>query len=263
MTLAALNSAITGAQVSQEKINIIANNIANIGTTGFKKLNIETADLFYQTLKRAGTIDNPESSKRPVGVQVGYGSKIIGTNRNLAQGSLRQTNQPLDVAITVPGYLAVTLPNGRIGYTRSGFLKKDADTGLITTSEGYNLTNNITIPDNIQIQDITISADGLITAPNPQNPIENVEIGKLQLFNFPNERGLTSVGNNLLEESLSSGEPFEVENTNSFQQKYLEGSNVEAVEELTELISAQREYELNTRVIRVVDEIEKGTNDLK
>lgn len=264
MAIPALNAAITGAQVAQEKINVIANNIANVGTTGFKKLNVETADLFYQTLKRAGTIENAEASRRPVGVQVGYGSKVVGTNRNLTQGALRETGQPLDVAIRVSGYIAVTLPNGRVGYTRSGFLKKDPATGLITTSEGQPLTNNITIPDNVELQNLNISANGLITATNPDNSAEEVEIGQIELFNFPNQAGLTNIGGNLLEESLASGEPFEVENlTDAFQQGYLEGSNVSAVEELTDLISAQREYELNSRVIRVADEIEKETNNIK
>ena len=262
MAIPALNAAITGAKVSQEKINVIANNIANVGTTGFKKLNVETADLFYQTLKRAGTIENAEASRRPVGVQVGYGAKIVGTTRNLAQGALRETGNALDVAIRVSGYLAVTLPNGRIGYTRSGFLKRDAETGLITTSDGQRLSNNITLPENIE--GLNISANGLITVTNPENSAEETEIGQLQLFNFPNQQGLVNIGNGLLEESLASGEPFEVENlTDAFQQKYLENSNVTAVEELTGLISAQREYELNSRVIRVADEIEKETNNIK
>ncbi len=264
MAIPALNAAVTGAQVSQEKINVIANNIANVGSAGFKKLNVETADLFYQTLKRAGTIENAEASRRPVGVQIGYGAKVVGTNRNLTQGALRETGQPLDIAIRVAGYLAVTLPNGRIGYTRSGFLKKDSQTGLITTSEGQQLTNNITIPDNIPLSDLNISANGLITATNPDNSAEEIEVGQLELFNFPNEAGIANIGNGLYEESLGSGEPFQIENlTDAFKQGYLENSNVSAVEELTALISAQREYELNSRVIRVADEIEKETNNIK
>lgn len=264
MATPALGAAVTGAQASQAAIDNIANNIANVGTTAFKKSNIETTDLFYMTLKRAGTIENTEASRRPVGIQVGYGTKIVGTNRVMTQGAIRQTDQPLDIAILKTGYIAITLPNGRTGYTRAGFLKRDPETGLIVTNEGNPLTNNITIPANVNTEDISIAADGTITGLANGNPNDAIDIGNLELFTFPNERGLTQIGNSMFEETLASGEPVQVEDlTDSFLQGALEESNVSAVEELTGLITAQRAFELNNRVIRVVDEMQKDTNNIK
>lgn len=264
MATIALGAAVTGANAEQKRIDIIANNIANVNTTAFKKSNVEQADLFYMELKRAGTIENTEASRRPVGIQVGYGTKIVGTNRNLAQGPINQTSQPLDIAVLKSGYLAITLPNGRVGFTRAGFLKRDPETGLIVTSDGNPLTNNLTIPANVNTEDVTIAADGSITGLVDANPNDVVEIGNLQLFTFPNERGLISIGNGLYEETLASGEPIEIEDLSAtFQQGALEGSNVTAVEELTNLITAQRAFELNSRVIRVVDEIQKDANNIK
>lgn len=264
MASPALSAAITGAQAAQTQIDILANNIANLNTVAFKKSNVETADLFYQTLKRAGTIENAEASRRPVAVQVGYGTKVIGTNRNLQQGSIIQTGQPLDIAILKTGYLAITLPNGRTGFTRAGLLKRDPETGNIVTTDGYPLTNGLQIPENVLTDDITIAADGTITGLVDGNPNEVAEIGQVELYTFPNERGLVAIGNNTFEETQASGEAILKEDlSDSFQQRAREGSNVSAVEELTELITAQRAFELNSRVIRVTDEILKDANNIK
>jgi flagellar basal-body rod protein FlgG len=264
MVMIALQAAVTGTQASQTKIDTIANNIANINTTGFKKSEVQTSDLFYINLKRAGVIENSEASVRPVGVQIGTGSKILGTFRNLAEGSIRQTSQPLDIAITGHGYIAVTLPNGRIGYTRDGALKRDPNTGLITTSDGKPLTNNIAIPADILTDSVSISTSGLVTATEANNPSVIREIGQLEIFTFPNDQGLLAMGDNLLEETVASGNPVIIDDTNNkFRQGWLENSNVQAVEELTELITAQRAYELNSRVIRVVDEVAKDINSIK
>lgn len=264
MSVAALNAAVTGAMAAQVQIDNIANNIANVATAGFKKSSVETADLFYMTLKKAGSVENAEASRRPVGVQIGYGTKVTGSSRNLAQGHLIQTNHALDIAITGRGYLAVTLPNGRVGYTRAGLLKKDPDSGLIVTTDGKPLTNNIAISDDIDVETINISKSGLITAPDPQNPGTDIEIGQIELFTFPNERGLQAIGDNTLEVTVASGEAIQIDDlTDRIQQKFYEGSNVTSVQELTELITAQRAFELNSRVIRVVDEVQKDANNIK
>lgn len=265
MATPALGAAISGAQASQTRIDVIAADIANVNSLAYKGNDVEQTDLFYATLKRAGTIENAEASRRPIGVQVGYGTKVTGTSRNLTQGSIRETGGHLDVAILKTGYLAINLPNNRIGYTRVGALKRDPETGLITTSEGDSLTNALTIPLNVNLEDVNIAANGAITGLVEGNPNNVVEIGNLQLFTFPNQRGLIAIGKGVYEESeLASGGAIEIEDTsNSFQQRALEESNVSAVGKLTELITAQRAFELNSRVIRVVDEIQKDVNAIK
>jgi flagellar basal-body rod protein FlgG len=263
--MTALQAAVTGTQASQARIDTIANNIANISTTGFKKSEVQTSDLFYMNLKRAGIIENAEASVRPVGVQIGTGSKVLGTFRNLAAGAMRQTSQPLDIAISASaGYFAVTLPNGRTGYTRDGSFKRDPATGNLVTSDGKPLTNTIAIPANILTENVSISRSGEVSAPDPTNPAVNQVIGQLQLFSFPNDQGLLAIGDNMLEETVASGAPVELDDLdNKFLQGWLEQSNVQAVEELTELITAQRAYELNSRVIRVADEVSKDVNAIK
>lgn len=264
MATPALGAAISGAQASQTRIDVIAADIANVNSVAYKGNDVVQTDLFYATLKRAGTIENAEASRRPIGIQVGYGTKVTGTSRNLTQGSIRETGGHLDVAILKTGYLAVNLPNNRVGYTRVGALKRDPETGLVITSEGDSLTNALTIPLNVNLEDVNIAANGAITGLVEGNPNNVVEIGNLQLFTFPNQQGLVGRGKGIYEESLASGEAIEIEDTsNSFQQRALEESNVSAVGKLTELITAQRAFELNSRVIRVVDEIQKDVNAIK
>jgi len=260
----ALQAAISGAKVAQTWIDTRAQNIANLKTIGYKKIEVQASDLFYMDLKKAGILESSEASKRPVGVQVGMGAKVIGTYRNLAQGPLTQSSQPLDIAITGPGYFAVTLPGNRVGYTRAGAFKRDPDTGNIVTIDGKPLDNNIAIPANIQTQSINISRDGLVTAPDPANPANLIQIGQLELFTFPNEHGLEAIGDNILIATTASGEGVAIDDlTDKFQQGWLEDSNATAVEELTQLIEAQRAYELNSRVIRVVDEVHADLNKIK
>ncbi len=149
----ALHTALTGAQVALDRIDIWANNIANSDTNGFKAQEIQTADLFYTKLKKAGINENIEAERRPVGIQYGMGTKTVGTSMNSAQGAVRVTSNPLDIALTSNGWLAVTLPNGRTGYTRDGSLKRTND-GILTTFDGKSLTNNIVIPENIPTDSI-------------------------------------------------------------------------------------------------------------
>ena len=263
MGSAAMSAAVTGAQAQQFRIDTIANNVANVNTDGFKRVEATFSDLFYVNLKRSGILENAEAAPRPVGVQTGMGTKITGTFRNMEQGSLRQTFHPLDIAITGGGFFAIQLPNGRIGYTRSGSFQRDPENNNIVTSEGNSLETPITIPENVLTESIQISENGLITAQDPDNPAEIIEIGQLEIFTFSNNSGLEAIGNNLLIETAGSGPRLEIEDlTGRFKQSFLEESNVKAVEELTKLIEAQRAFELNNRVISTVKEMSDSTNKI-
>lgn len=264
MASTAMYAAISGAQAQQLRIDTIANNVANVNTTGFKGMEASFADVYYTNQKRAGILENAEASVRPTGVQNGLGTKILGTYRNMQLGALKQTQHPLDIAITGWGYFAVSLPNGRTGYTRAGTFQRDPDTGNIVTSDGNSLATPISIPANINTEDVQISNSGLVTAQDPNDPTNIIEIGQLEAFTFTNEAGLEAIGNNLLVETRASGEAVAIEDVNNrFKQYFLEGSNVSAVEELTKLIEAQRAYELNTRVVSTQDKILESTNNIK
>ena len=263
MSSIAMSAAVTGAQAQQLRIDTISNNVANVNTDGYKRMEASFSDLFYINLKRAGILENAEAAPRPTGVQIGMGTRVIGTYRVVEQGPLHQTFHPLDIALKGPGYFGITLPNGRIGYTRAGSFKLDSDRNIVT-QDGNSLTTAISIPANVPLENIQIAEDGQITAQDPANPAQNIEIGQLEIFTFPNESGLEAIGNNLLVETVGSGEAVAVEDLNGrFKQTFLEGSNVKAVEELTKLIEAQRAYELNTRVISTEDKILEATNNIK
>ena len=259
MASIAMSAAVTGAQAQQLRIDTIANNVANVNTDGFKRVEATFSDLFYVNLKRAGILENAEAAPRPIGVQIGMGTRIIGTFRNMEQGALRQTFHPLDVAITGNGYFAIQLPNNRVGYTKTGAFQRDPESGNIITPDGNSLETAISIPANVVTENIQIAENGVITAQDPADPTQIIEI-----FTFPNESGLEAIGNNMLVETVGSGEAIAVEDvTGRFKQGFLETSNVKAVEELTKLIEAQRAYELNTRVISTQDKILETTNQIK
>jgi flagellar basal-body rod protein FlgG len=263
MTSVAMSAAVTGAQAQQLRIDTIANNVANVNTDGFKRVEASFSDLFYVNLKRAGILENAEGAPRPTGVQVGMGTRVLGTFRNMEMGPLRQTSRPLDVAITGNGYFAITLPNNRTGYTRSGAFHRDPESGNIVTVDGSFLEPAIQIPENILVETVQISESGLVTATD-SNSSEIVEINKIELFNFQNESGLEAIGNNLLVATEGSGEAIAIDDISGrIKQGFLETSNVKAVEELTKLIEAQRAYELNTRVISTQDKILETTNNIK
>lgn len=261
--MAIFGAAITAVQVAQEAIKVISNNVANARTTGFKASELATSDLFYSNVKRAGTIENSEAARRPTGLQIGSGAKVDGTYRILTQGDFRNTNNPLDIAIIGPGYFPITLPNGKIGYTRDGAFKLDPDTRRLVTIRGEPLDTNITIPDTVvDLNTVSIDSSGILTALDANNV--TVLSVQLELFSFPNENGLEAGGNNMLFQTLGSGEAVQIaDTTNKFKQRYLELSNVEYVKELTDMIDAQRAYELATRVIRTQDEMAKDLNAIK
>jgi len=265
MTIAALNAAAAAVEVERSRIEVLANNVANANTTGFKASEVDTEDGFYNTLKKAGIQENADAGKRPIGAQIGSGARIAGIHRILTQGAFKTTNQPLDIAIAGAGYFAInipTFPNGR-GFTRDGSFKIDPDTGQIVTIRGEPLLDGITIPNGIDPSAVTIAKDGTVSYTDPATNAQN-EIGRIQLWTFPNEKGLEEKGSNTLVETVGSGDALEVvDQNNRFLQNNLEMSNVSTVEMLTKLVAAQRAYELGVRFIKVADELEKEVNNIK
>ncbi len=258
-----LNIAATGMLAQQLNVEVISNNIANINTTGFKRQRAEFHDLLYQDLLRAGTASSDTGTLVPSGIQVGLGVKPAATYRIAEQGNLVITENQLDLAINGRGYFAVELPNGDTAYTRAGALGRSA-TGDLVTASGFVIQPGITIPDDAI--GITINAQGevFVTLDGQTAPSN---IGQLQLANFPNEAGLQAIGNNLLLETRASGAatlaaPGSL-GFGTIQQSALETSNVNIVAEITNLITAQRAYEMNSRVIQASDEMMSSVNQLR
>ena len=248
-----LFTASTGMAAQQLNIDVIANNIANVTTTGFKRSRSEFSDLLYQEYRRVGTQSSDTGTIVPAGVQVGLGVKPVAVYRINEQGSLIATNNQLDIAIKGRGYLQVTLPDGTTAYTRDGALKL-SNNGELVNADGFLLTPTITVPNNATT--LTINANGQIQATIP-GQINQQLLGQLQLANFINEPGLQSTGDNLYVETEASGGPT-VGNPGDvgfgqLQQFFLEQSNVNMVSEMTDLITAQRAYEINSKVIQASD----------
>ncbi len=250
-----LSIAATGMLAQQLNVEVISNNIANINTTGFKRQRAEFHDLLYQDLLRAGTSSSETGTVVPSGIQIGLGVKPAAVYRITEQGNLVITNNELDLAINGKGYLAVELPSGETGYTRSGALSRSADGDLVNAS-GFIVQPGITIPDNAI--GITINAQGAVSvAIEGQTAPQSV--GQLQLATFPNEAGLQAIGDNLFLETTASGLATlgtpGAAGFGDIQQGALETSNVNVVAEITNLITAQRAYEMNSRVIQASDEM--------
>jgi len=258
-----LNIAATGMLAQQLNVEVISNNIANLNTTGFKRQRAEFHDLLYQDLLRAGTASSDTGTLVPSGIQVGLGVKPAATYRIAEQGNLVITENPLDLAISGRGYFAVEMPNGDTAYTRAGALGRSA-TGDLVTASGFVVQPGITIPDDAI--GITINPQGevFVTLSGQTAPSN---IGQLQLANFPNEAGLQQIGNNLLLETRASGAPTLAapgsQGFGEIQQSALETSNVNVVAEITNLITAQRAYEMNSRVIQASDEMMSSVNQLR
>lgn len=252
------SAAITAMEAAQKSIDVQINNIANLKTIAFKKSDLQTSDLFYTELKRAGTLENANNTKRPVGAQIGCGTKVSSVNRNIEQGQIKQTNQPLDIALTGPGYFAIAMPNFRNGraFTRDGSFHMDPESRRIVTARGEPLEQDIAIPPDITADRITIDPDGKVSVTHPDNSIE--EIATIEIFTFPNEQGLEAKSNNLFSETDGSGDAVIVDNPNGrFLQKALESSNVSSIEALTDMIAAQRQYEMASRALRIQDEMQE------
>jgi len=258
----ALSTAATGMEAQQTRLDVTANNMANVSTTGFKKSRSEFQDLMYQTLRAPGGATGT-NSVNPTGVQVGMGVRTVATQRMHEQGMPVQTGNALDVAIEGPGFFRLTMPTGDWAYTRDGSFKRDMG-GRLVNADGYPLDSDIQIPPDAET--IVIAADGLVTAKMPGSTTP-VELGQIELTNFANPAGLSANGRNLYFETASSGNPIAgqpgSEGVGTLAQNQLESSNVQIVEEMIDLISGQRAYEINSRVIRAADEMLQQTANLK
>jgi flagellar basal-body rod protein FlgG len=257
-----LYTAATGMKGNQSFIDTIAHNLSNVNSTGYKKQKIEFEDLIYQNLQRPGG-EMEDGNRAPVGIEIGLGSRIVATNRVFMQGNLEQTGNPYDAAIAGEGFFQVRLPDGEIGYTRNGAFKKN-DEGYLTSSQGYLLDPSIVIPDDALY--ISISESGEVTCDrNGQGKSE--VLGQIELARFINPAGLAANGGSIYRQTDASGAPIiglpSEENFGSIMNQYLEGSNVQMVEEMVNMIVAQRAYEISSKAITTSDEMLQTANGLK
>jgi flagellar basal-body rod protein FlgG len=258
--LRALYSAAAGMESQQMNLDVISNNLANVNTTGYKKSKIEFQELLYDTSRAPGS-EQGSGNQIPTGLQLGQGSRPISTSRVFTTGELSQTGERLDVAIQGDGFFEVQMPDGSRAYTRDGALKTSSD-GRIVTSDGLPLQSGFqAVP--AGTTNITIASDGTVTYTGANT---NTSF-RVQLVRFNNEGGLQSLGGNLYKETLASGSP-ELGNPaengfGSLEQGYLELSNVKVVEEMVNLIMAQRAYEVNSKAVQAADEMMQQSNNLK
>ena len=268
MAVMSLQSAATGLDALSTKLDVIANNLANSETTGFKASRVNFEDLIYQE-KRLPGVENRNGDRRPTGLYVGLGVRTSGTQLDFAQGALVTTDRPLDIAITGEGFFQVQveadLAPGGIAYTRAGSFALNQDGEIVlANSEGRRLEPNIVIPDNAT--GIDVAADGRILAaiPGQQEP---QEVGQLQLANFINPQGLTQLGENILAETTASGPPIVAipgeEGLGETRSRFLEGSNVDPTFELISLIRTQRAFEMSSQTIRAADETLQAVAQLR
>ena len=259
----ALQIAASGMSAQQMRVDVVSNNLANMSTTGYNARRADFADLHYQQLARPGAVTAQDGTVLPTGVQIGLGVRPAAVSVVLAQGSLTETGGDLDVAIEGRGYFEVTLPSGASGYTRDGSLKRTGD-GLIVTSDGYQVAPGLTIPSDAQ--SVSINANGEVYAYFGDR-VDPELLGQLSLAGFTNEKGLEAMGSNLFLESPASGPALVgtagVDGLGTLRQGYLEESSVDAVREVTELIKAQRGYELNAKVITAADQMLSTTTQVR
>ena len=259
----ALQIAATGMAAQQMKVDVVSNNLANMSTTGYNPRRADFADLTYQQMARPGSVSAADGSMLPTGIQIGLGVRPAAVSVLVGQGSLDPTGGDLDLAIDGNGYLEVQMPSGQTGYTRDGALKRSAE-GLIVTSDGYPVAPGITIPSDAR--GLTISPSGEVWA-DFADRVDPELIGQLTISSFANEKGLEAIGSNLFLESPASGVAFSgtpgQEGLGTLRHGYLEGSTVDAVREVTELIKAQRGYELNAKVITAADQMLAATTQVR
>lgn len=258
-----LHIAATGMSAQQMRVDTIANNLANMSTTGYNARRADFADLHYQQFARPGAISASDGTVLPTGVQAGLGVRPAAISMQIQQGASTYTGGDLDIAIEGRGYLEVTLPDGTPGYTRDGGLKRTGD-GLIVTSDGYEVVPGIVIP--VDVRSLSINAQGEIYG-YFAGQIQPQQLGQLTLAGFSNEKGLEAIGSNLFIETEASG-PANVavpgtDGLGTVRQGYLEESSVDPVREMTELIKAQRGYELNSKVITAADQMMGATAQVR
>lgn len=259
----AMNIAATGMLAQQTNVEVIANNIANQNTTGFKRQRAEFQDLLYQTDRRAGAQSSDTGTIVPVGVQIGIGVKTAAVYRVTTQGNLTTTSNPLDLAIQGRGFFEILQPDGTIAYTRAGSFQL-SPTGQIVTADGFVVQPGITFPQNTLA--ISVNQSGQVQAQVAGQTAPQT-VGQLQLANFPNEAGLEALGNNLFLETPASGAPSQgnpgTVGFGTINQGLLETSNVDIVSEITNLITAQRAYEMNSKVIQTTDQMMTSLNQIQ
>jgi flagellar basal-body rod protein FlgG len=242
-------------------VDVLSNNISNLSTTGYKQQNAAFTDLMYQNRMGVGAITSAAGTLAPTGLQIGLGVSIGSTYKNMTQGDLTNTGNTFDLAVAGRGFFRVTLPDGTTGYTRDGAFQIDQN-GQMVSKEGYALDPNITVP--VDSTDFTVTANGLVSA-----KVNNVttQLGTITLSMFTNEAGLENIGQNYYRETEASGtatdtNPAEA-GAGTLRQNFLESSNVDSIESITRLITAQRAYELNSRVISTADEMLQTLTQLR
>lgn len=259
----ALNIAASGMLAQELNVEVVSNNIANMRTTGFKRQRAEFADLLYQNFRRMGAETSDSGTIVPTGVQIGSGVRLTSTSRMMSQGSIEGTENALDVAVRGEGFFRVELPDGGTAYTRDGSFQLD-DTGRVVTKDGYVIGGSITVPP--EARDITINQEGLVTAVLADGSTSQ-QLGRIELARFINKAGLEAIGDNLFLETAASG-AAQVGNAGSagfgaMLQNQLETANVNPVSEISDLIAAQRAYEMNSRVIKAADEMLSSTASMR
>lgn len=259
----ALGIAASGMLAQQTNVDVIANNIANANTSGFKAGRAAFQDLIYQSQRREGALAADDGSARPVGVDLGLGVATAGVVRLNTQGGLTETGNQLDMAIQGRGYFQIALPDGTMGYTRAGNFSLSPE-GTIVTLDGYELDPGLVVPEDAT--GVEISPDGVVSAYLPGATAPQ-ELGEITLAAFINEAGLRPIGNNLMVETVASGEPIVAqagdEGFGTLRQKFLESSNVNVIQQLTELITAQRAYEMNSKAITTADQMLQTVTSLR
>ncbi len=244
-----LRTAATGMRAQQIRTEVIANNLANVNTTAFKRSRAHFEDLLYQTVQGSTTVGSPEAGTTPA-IQVGRGVRLSSVQRLHTAGAIEQTERPFDLAIEGDGFFQVQLPSGQVGYTRDGALTI-SDMGTLVTQGGYSVLPGIQIPDDAA--DVQISRTGIVTITSADST-EPMEIGRIELARFANPTGLMSLGENLYSQTPASGEPIlgypQEEGMGRLLQGSLEGSNVEIVQEMVDMITSMRAYEINSKSIK-------------
>jgi flagellar basal-body rod protein FlgG len=246
----------------ETNVEVISNNIANMRTTGYKKSRVDFQDLLYQTFRRAGTTTSDTGTVAPVGVEIGSGVKVAGTPRIMSQGTVLPTQKDHDIAIRGEGFFRIEMPDGTIAYTRDGSFEID-NNGILCTVDGYPIEGSITVP--ADATNFTVNNEGLVQVmlPGQQQP---QDIGQIELSRFVNKSGLQSIGENLFVETEASGTPNTdnpgSEGFGTLLQFHLEQANVNAVTEISDLIAAQRAYEMNAKVITAAEEMLQATTNM-
>ena len=258
----ALQIAGTGMMAQQTNVEVISNNIANMRTTAYKRQRAELQDLLYEHVNRVGTQTSSQGNILPAGIELGSGVKTVGTPRLMTQGTLVQTGKDYDVAIRGEGFFKILLPDGRTAYSRDGSFELDAQ-GRLVTAAGNVVQPGITIPQNAT--SVAINAQGQVSVTQPGSTVPS-QVGQIELSLFINKAGLQGIGDNLYLETPASGAPQNgTPNSDGFgnlQQGNLEQANVEAVSEISDLIAAQRAYEMNAKVITAADQMLSATSNL-